>query len=151
MEILFENREAFRAWLQANCLTSGGVWLIFGKPGGLKTLTANEALEEALCFGWIDGLIKSMDGKTYLKYFSRRTGNSEWFAKNIALAEKLEASGRMTAFGREIIEEAVHGGRFKPKQRLEITEEHIAAFIAKIKGIEPAYSNLMGDGPLRQA
>lgn len=51
----FANREAFRAWLSQNCLTSDGVWLLFGKAGGPKTIKAGEALEEALCFGWIDG------------------------------------------------------------------------------------------------
>ena len=51
--LLFTARNEFRNWLQDNCLSSGGVWLLFGKSGGQKTITASEALEEAFCFGWI--------------------------------------------------------------------------------------------------
>lgn len=56
----FSNRAEFRAWLAEHCITSGGVWLLFGKAGGPKTITANDALEEALCFGWIDGQMQSV-------------------------------------------------------------------------------------------
>ena len=52
----FANREEFRNWLSAHCKSDSGIWLLFGKAGGPKTLKASEALEEALCFGWIDGL-----------------------------------------------------------------------------------------------
>lgn len=55
--IKFADREEFRKWLSGHCLTSSGVWLLFGKAGGPKTIKAGEALEEALCFGWIDGHI----------------------------------------------------------------------------------------------
>ena len=68
----FADRENFRKWLNDNCLTSEGVWLLFGKSGGSKTLKAAEALEEALCFGWIDGQMQSLDDKSYKKYFSAR-------------------------------------------------------------------------------
>ena len=52
--LTFSDRKEFRRWLEVNCLKSAGVWLIFGKAGGIKTVKADEALEEALCFGWID-------------------------------------------------------------------------------------------------
>lgn len=54
--MMFSTREEFRPWLQDNCLREEGVWLLFGKAGGPKTLQATHALEEALCFGWINGL-----------------------------------------------------------------------------------------------
>ena len=57
----FPTREAFREWLSNNCLSEDGVWLLFSKAGGPKTLKAGEALEEALCFGWIDGQMQSLD------------------------------------------------------------------------------------------
>ena len=61
-EILeFSDREAFRDWLQKNGTSSEGVWLLFGKKGGPATLSATEALEEALCYGWIDGQMQSLD------------------------------------------------------------------------------------------
>ncbi len=60
----FASRAEFRDWLSEHCLTTDGVWLLFGKAGGPKTLKAAEALEEALCFGWIDGQMQSLDAKT---------------------------------------------------------------------------------------
>ena len=76
-EILeFADREDFRTWLGEHALSSGGVWLLFGKPGGPRTIKAGEALEEALCFGWIDGQMQSLDERTYKKYFSQRRGTA---------------------------------------------------------------------------
>jgi uncharacterized protein YdeI (YjbR/CyaY-like superfamily) len=63
-QMLFETKKAFREWLQENCMTSKGIWLILGKSGGPKTISASEALEEALCFGWIDSQMQSIDDKT---------------------------------------------------------------------------------------
>ena len=146
-QIQFESREDFRAWLEVNCLSSDGIWLVFGKEGGPKTLTANEALEEALCFGWIDSQIKSIDDKTYIKYFAQRRKKTEWSAKNISLVEMLETSGRMTDYGRSKIEEAKRNNCFQAKKRLEITDSHIKEFASVIKGIEPAYSNFLAMSP----
>lgn len=77
----FPDRASFRQWLSDNGTNSDGVWLLFGKKGGPKTLTANEALEEALCFGWIDGVMKSIDDQSYKKYFASRRANSKWSEK----------------------------------------------------------------------
>lgn len=77
----FETRQEFRVWLTENVTTSEGVWLIFGKTKQVKTLKAGEALEEALCFGWIDGVMKKVDEHSYLKYFARRRKNSKWSEK----------------------------------------------------------------------
>jgi uncharacterized protein YdeI (YjbR/CyaY-like superfamily) len=115
-EILFSNRAAFSEWLETNTASSDGVWLMFGKKGGPMTLTAAEALEEALCFGWIDGRMKSIDGTTYKKYFARRTANSKWPDKNKALAQKLEERGIMPDYGRQkIAESKQNGGWDAPK------------------------------------
>ena len=65
----FPDRESFRNWLKEHCLSSAGIWLLFGKAGGPKTIKAGEALEEALCFGWIDGQMQRIDEKSYQKYF----------------------------------------------------------------------------------
>ena len=102
----FAGREEFREWLKEHCLLAEGVWLLFGKAGGPKTVKAGEALEEALCFGWIDGQMKSIDDKTYKKYFSMRREKSKWSQKNKTLAKSLEKRGLMTDFGRKKIAEA---------------------------------------------
>ena len=141
--MLFATRGDFRKWLAEHCRTSPGVWLTFGKRGGPKTLSANDALEEALCFGWIDGQLRRVDDVTYQKYLAPRRPKSDWSAKNIALVAKLEADGLMTEHGRAKIEEARRDGLFQPKQGLVITDTEIAAFVAKVQGHEPAYTNLM--------
>ena len=84
--MVFANREEFRKWLSDHSRSSGGVWLLFGKAGGPETLKAGEALEEALCFGWIDGQMQRIDGKTYQKYFSMRREKSKWSEKKIGRA-----------------------------------------------------------------
>ena len=96
----FSDRAEFRSWLLENGQSSAGVWLLFGKAGGPKTIQAGEALEEALCFGWIDGQMQRIDDQSYRKYFSLRRENSKWSEKNKALAQKLEERGLMTEFGR---------------------------------------------------
>lgn len=137
----FSSREAFREWLYENCTSSAGVWLLFGKAGGPKTIKAEEALEEALCFGWIDGQMRSVDEKTYKKYFSMRREKSKWSEKNKALAKDLEERGLMTEFGREKIEEARKNGRWDAPKPAAVTEEDIGRLSALLEGHEPAWTN----------
>ena len=137
----FADREAFRKWLNDNCLSNDGVWLLFGKSGGPKTIKAGEALEEALCFGWIDGQMQSIDDKTYKKYFSMRREKSKWSEKNKALVKRLEEQGLMTDFGRQKIEEAKENGQWNAPKPMAITEEQIAQLSALLEGYEPAFTN----------
>ncbi len=139
----FSDRAAFHAWLVKNVISSNGVWLLFGKKGGPVTLTASEALEEALCFGWIDGQMQSLDDKTYKKYFSIRRSNSKWSEKNKALVEQLEQQGKMTDYGRIKIEEAKKNGQWNAPKAPAITEEDIKLLSSLLKGQEPAYTNFM--------
>ena len=139
--LTFTDRAEFRSWLSANCQSTAGVWLLFGKTGGPKTLKAGEALEEALCFGWIDGQMQSIDGKTYRKYFSKRRAKSKWSEKNKALAQSLEERGLMTGSGRAKIEEAKRDGRWDAPKPGAVTEEDIARVLALLEGHEPAYTN----------
>ncbi len=137
----FADREAFRRWLGGNCRSSAGVWLLFGKAGGPKTIKAGEALEEALCFGWIDGQMQSIDDKKYKKYFSLRRENSKWSEKNKALAGKLEEQGLMTDFGREKIQEAQKNGQWNTQNSMAVTEEQIVVLSKLLEEYEPAFTN----------
>ena len=154
----FSDRAEFRQWLSDNCRSGAGVWLLFGKAGGHpgyimtkhygsieaggpKTIGAGEALEEALCFGWIDGQMQSIDDTAYRKYFSPRREKSKWSEKNKALAAKLEEQGLMTDFGREKIAEAKRSGQWDAPRPAAITEEEIAQLSAVLEGYEPAYTN----------
>lgn len=137
----FADREEFRQWLSEHCQSNDGIWLLFGKAGGPKTIKAGEALEEALCFGWIDGQMQSIDDKTYKKYFSMRRENSKWSEKNKALVKKLEERGLMTDFGRGKIEEAKKNGQWDAPKAMPITEEQIDVVAALLEGYEPACTN----------
>ena len=143
----FTSREEFRQWLKENCLSSEGIWLIFSKAGGRKTIRANEALEEALCFGWIDGQMKSINEKNYKKYFALRRKNSKWSEKNKDLAEKLEQRGLMTDYGREKIEEARENGMWDAPKAPGVTEKQIFFLSSLLKDYEPAYSNFLSMPP----
>lgn len=137
----FPDREAFRAWLSEHCLTSRGIWVLLGKAGGPKTLSAAEALEEALCFGWIDGQMKSVDSKVYQKYFSQRREKSKWSEKNKALVNRLEEQGLMTDFGRRKIEEAKRNGQWDAPDLMAISEKEIAVLASLLKAHELAFAN----------
>ena len=139
--LVFANREEFRKWLHEHCLSNDGVWLLFGKAGGPKTIKAGEALEEALCFGWIDGQMKRIDDTSYKKYFSMRRENSKWSEKNKTLAGSLENRGLMTEFGRKKIEEAKKNGQWNAPKPMAVTEEQIARLSELLEENEPAYTN----------
>jgi len=143
----FVSREEFRNWLQDNCLSSNGVWLLFGKLGGPKTIKASEALEEALCFGWIDGQMQSIDDKTYIKYFSARRKNSKWSEKNKTLVQVLEKQGLMTNHGRTKIEEAKKNGQWDAPRPPAVTNEQMAFLSDILKEYEPAYTNFQAMSP----
>lgn len=144
--LLFPDRAAFREWLTAH-VDHPGVWLIFSKSKKIKTLSAAEALEEALCFGWIDGQMESMDDAQYRKYFSPRRANSKWSAKNKKLAESLIAAELMTEHGRLKIEEAKKSGSFDGNARMSITDEQIEALRALLAVSEKALENFDGMTP----
>lgn len=95
----FENRNAFRTWLERNHDISCGIWIVFEK--GIGGFSANDALEEAICFGWIDGIMKSIDEHRYKKYFSRRKDKANWSKKNKSIFKKLAEEGLITEFGVE--------------------------------------------------
>ena len=144
--LTFADRAEFRAWLSAHCLAADGVWLLFGK-GGDKTLKVDEALEEALCFGWIDGQMQRVDDDTYKKYFSPRRKNSKWSDKNKALVQKLEERGLMTDYGRSKIAEAKQNGQWDAVDLMSLGEEQIAVLADLLKEYEPAYTNFSAMPP----
>ncbi len=143
----FADREEFRKWLYEHCLSNDGVWLLFGKAGGPKTIKAGEALEEALCFGWIDGQMQSIDDKTYKKYFSMRREKSKWSEKNKKLVQNLEERGLMTDFGRKKIEEAKENGQWDAQNSMAVTEEQIDCLSSILEKYEPAFTNWRAMSP----
>lgn len=142
MNLLFKNKEEFRKYLEKNYANEEGQWLIFGKVGGPLTLTPNEALEEALCFGWIDGQIRKIDEFSYLKYFAKRRKKSIWSKRNREISDKLIKDGRMTPHGINAILQAKKENVWENELDV-ITDEHIQTFIDQVKSNELAYQNLL--------
>ena len=124
-EIIFHSRKEFRNWLYKNAKSGNGIWLVIGKTNKLKTVTAAEALEEALCFGWIDGQIKSVNETKYIKYFAPRRKESKWSEKNKKAVAVLCKKGLMTDLGMEAINTAKLNGRWNSKTVKENYEEKI--------------------------
>ena len=110
-------------WLADNHNTETEVWLEFHKPAPPKTsLTYQDALDEALCFGWIDSIIKRIDDKVYVRKFSKRNPQSKWSPINKNKVEQLIKSGRMKPAGYAIIKIAKANGCYdKPDRVAPIT------------------------------
>lgn len=145
-ELMFPDRAAFRQWLETNT-GHPGVWLIFSKDKRLTTVSAAQALEEALCFGWIDGQMESIDDSRYRKYFSPRRPQSQWSEKNRKLAEKLEADDRMTPAGRAAIDAARKAGTWDAPARAGITPEQVTALKELLRPYPAALANLEAMSP----
>ena len=97
----FQTPSHFRKWLEKNHATTAELWVgFYRKDSGRPSITWPESVDEALCFGWIDGFEKSMDAERYALRFSPRRPKSNWTETNKERARKLIAAGRMTEAGR---------------------------------------------------
>jgi uncharacterized protein YdeI (YjbR/CyaY-like superfamily) len=113
-ELLVPDAEAWRAWLESHHADHPGVWLVLHKKGGQTTaLTYAQALDEALCYGWIDGQIARRDNDSYRQRFTRRRPNSPWSARNVGHVARLTRAGRMRAAGIAAVDAAKAQGRWQ--------------------------------------
>ncbi|KAF2761320.1 hypothetical protein EJ05DRAFT_259672 [Pseudovirgaria hyperparasitica] len=109
----FKSASAFRQWLQANNSSIPGIWLqIYKKASKMETVTYADALQEALCFGWIDGQRKSHDATSFIQKFTPRRQRSMWSKRNVDFVEQLIATGRMMPAGLVEVERAKADGRW---------------------------------------
>jgi uncharacterized protein YdeI (YjbR/CyaY-like superfamily) len=113
-ELLVTDSGAWRTWLEGHHTTSHGVWLVLAKKGTTQptSLSYDQALDEAICFGWIDGQLGRRDDITFRRRFTPRGARSTWSKRNVAIVERLRASGRMHASGEEQVRQAVADGRW---------------------------------------
>ena len=113
-ELVVASIGEWRAWLRAHHGDSDGVWLVLAKRGTTQptTLSYDEALDEAICFGWIDGQLGRRDSATFRRRFTPRNERSPWSQRNVAMAERLSASGRMHRSGEDEIRRAKADGRW---------------------------------------
>lgn len=134
-ELVVADAEALRAWLQEFHATSPGVWLALTKKGGTTTtLTWQQAVDEALCVGWIDGQARKRDEETSSIRFTPRGPRSSWSQRNVANVARLEREGRMRPAGRAAVEAAQADGRWQaayaPQSEAEVPADLAAAIAA---------------------
>ena len=125
-ELHVQTRSEWRKWLSKNHNKSKGVWLVFyKKETGIPFLDYDAAVEEALCFGWIDSLVKKIDGKKYARKLTPRNSKSVWSELNKKRVAKVIKEGRMTKNGLQKIEAAKKNGSWN--KRLKGVEISYAA------------------------
>jgi uncharacterized protein YdeI (YjbR/CyaY-like superfamily) len=96
--------QQFREWLAENHQIKKEIWLvIYKKSSGKPTISYNEAVEEALCFGWVDSMVKSIDAEKYVQRFTPRCRVSNWTEANKAKARRLIQEGKMTEAGKAVL------------------------------------------------
>lgn len=126
------SRSEWREWLSENHARSKGVWLVtFKKGSGGVRLPYEEAVEEALCFGWIDSLPRRLDDERTMLYFAPRKKGSRWSALNKERAERMVAEGRMAPAGLDAVERSKSDGTWSALdgvEKLDIPEDLAAAF-----------------------
>jgi len=145
--MLFADREAWRAWLTSHHESAPGFWMrIARKGGGLTSVSYAEAVEEALCFGWIDGQKRKEDESAWLQRFTPRGRKSIWSKTNVRKVEALIAAGRMQPAGMRTVAAAKADGRwdaaYEPASKMPMpaelqaaldAEPEVAAFFATLK------------------
>lgn len=132
----FRTQAEFRKWLTSNHRDSAGIWICFAKKGaGKKSINHAEALDEALCFGWIDGQTLKHDETSWLQKFTPRRPRSVWSKINTGHVERLIKDGRMAAGGHAEIEAAKKDGRwsaaYDSPSKAKIPEEFMKALDKK--------------------
>lgn len=109
----FKTQADFRTWLEKNHADTDGVWIrMYKKATNIPSVNYAEALDEALCFGWIDGIKKSYDDVSFIQKFTPRRVRSLWSKRNIEHTERLITAGQMTEAGIKEIERAKADGRW---------------------------------------
>ena len=140
-ELYVPDRESWRKWLEANHGGKKGVWLVFYKThAGRPSLPYDSAVEEALCYGWIDSIIKKLDEDRYARKFTPRKPHSVWSKSNIERIERMVKEGRMSEAGLSIVEQSKKNGEFveaeTPPEEIEPPQSMIEAMAANGVALE---------------
>lgn len=127
----FETPKQFAQWLSKHHASSQGIWLrIYKKDAGHRTVSYSDALDEALCLGWIDGVKKRFDDVSFVQWFCPRRPRSVWSRLNIARVERLTSEGRMKPPGLAQVEAAKADGRwakaYDAPSQMKVPEDFLA-------------------------
>jgi uncharacterized protein YdeI (YjbR/CyaY-like superfamily) len=113
-ELFFETQAEWEKWLAKNYAQTDGVWLrMYKKETKIPSINYAQALEEALCYGWIDGMSKSVDAASFIQKFTPRRPKSNWSERNTKHIERLTAAGKMKPSGIAEVEKAKADGRWE--------------------------------------
>ncbi|MGW6280478.1 YdeI/OmpD-associated family protein [Kribbella sp. NPDC055071] len=136
-ELIVVDAAAWRAWLGENHQVSDGIWLVLAKKNVTDptSLTYDEALDEALCHGWIDGQRKGRDEQTFIQRYTPRRARSMWSKRNVGIIARLVEEGRMRPAGHAEVDRAKSDGRwdaaYDASSRQEIPADLAAALAAE--------------------
>jgi len=139
--ISFVSQEEFENWLEQNQTNTKGIWIrFFKKDSGITTLFYKEALDVALCYGWIDGQVKKYDDVSYLQKFTPRRSKSMWSKRNVDNVIRLENEGKLKPSGIKEIENAKKDGRWERAYdspgKMEVPEDFILELTKNKKALE---------------
>lgn len=144
----FASAGAFEAWLAENHRSSDGIWLKFAKKAsGIATVVYAEAVDLALCYGWIDGQVKTLDATWYLQRFTPRRARSKWSKINCKKVQMLIAAGRMQPAGLQQVEAAKADGRWEAaydSPRTATVPDDFAAALKKNRKAADFFATLTG-------
>ncbi|HLJ58364.1 MAG TPA: YdeI/OmpD-associated family protein [bacterium] len=126
--VAFSSAKEWKQWLAKNHARSNGIWLrLFKRDSAVSTVSYDEALDEALCCGWIDGQLKRYDERSWLRKFTPRRPKSVWSKRNRERAERLAKAGKMRAAGVKEIEAAKQDGRwnaaYDPASKMRVPDD----------------------------
>ena len=131
---LFKDREAWRSWLEAQQDKASEIWLAYYKKGtGKKSVTYDEALDEALCYGWIDSVVRALDADRYMQRWTPRKPGSVWSARNKKSMARLTAEGRMREPGLAKVREAKRDGSWTTIDAIDRDAKTPAELIAALE------------------
>jgi uncharacterized protein YdeI (YjbR/CyaY-like superfamily) len=148
MELYAKNRDEWRKWLEENHSTVKGIWLIYYKKlSGKPRISYPDAVEEAICFGWIDGKIKRVDDYYYKQWFTPRRKGSSWSKLNISRAQKLIDEGLMRPEGMTAYRNAVKVPQSFYDIRAEVHLTIPDDLLEALKGNSEAYNNFLNFPP----
>ncbi len=135
IQLHFEDLASWHAWLGEHHSSEKELWMVFFKKHtGLTNISYDDAVEEALCFGWIDSLIKKLDQDRYARKFTPRTNTAKWSELNLKRVKKLKAEGRMTPAGLAKIDASAKPAPSPSRRSLELP----ACFRAALAGNKAA-------------
>ncbi|UCD72862.1 MAG: YdeI/OmpD-associated family protein [Candidatus Bathyarchaeota archaeon] len=148
----FRGRKEWRSWLQKNHLSEKAVWLvIYKKQSKKQSIAYNDAVEEAVCFGWIDGQIKRIDDERFIQRYTPRRPQSRWSESNIERAERMIKQGYMTKEGLEIYKKGIENKQTVPSSKKFTVPPDLKSALTKNKTALTNFQNLAPSAQLAYA